>query len=210
LTNKINGDIIVSITQLMSLQNKIIAIAGNARSGKDTLGRNFRDLLLEQGINAETYSFANELKLSVDDFLIKELGISAFTEIEEEKKLIRPFLVFWGTKVMRSINDNIWVEKLTDRLQHNKVSIITDLRFDNELDWVKTNNGLSLFIKREGIAPANTCEEENNKALESNVGSVFHLANVEDKNVLMMTANEILNSMITKQTYEIWKATCHS
>ena len=96
----------------MSLDYKIIGIGGNARSGKDTLGSYFVKILADQGIKAKTYSFANELKKSVDDFLIREIGISAFTEDEGEKKIIRPFLVFWGTDIMRKINDNVWVEKI--------------------------------------------------------------------------------------------------
>ena len=49
---------------------KIISISGNARSGKDTLGNNMVKILEKQGIRAKTVSFANELKSSVDEFLI--------------------------------------------------------------------------------------------------------------------------------------------
>ena len=66
------------------------------------------------------------------------------------------------------------------------------------------------MIKRDGINPANPYEEEQNKILEDGVSSVFHMANLDDENVMMLTANEILNSMITKDIYQKWKATCHS
>lgn len=194
----------------MELQSNIIAIAGNARTGKDTLGSNFVKILEEQGIRAKTFSFADELKKSVDAFLIDQTGISAFTEVKEEKKLIRPFLVCWGTDIMRSINNDIWIEKLSANLLNDHVNIITDLRFTNELDWVKENKGLSLLIKRDGVEPANTYEKEQNEAMEEHVGSVFHMANLEDKNIMMLTANEILNSIITEDIYKTWKATCHS
>src|SRR5210317_63808 len=108
----------------MNLDYKIIGIAGNARSGKDTLGKNFVKILADQGIKAKRYSFAHELKKSVDDFLIREIGISAFTEDEQEKKTIRPFLVFWGTDMMRKINNNIWVEKMEPSLYDNHVNIM--------------------------------------------------------------------------------------
>jgi AAA+ ATPase superfamily predicted ATPase len=194
----------------MKLDSNIIAIAGNARTGKDTLGNNFVKILNEQGIKAKTFSFANELKESVNKFVIDQTGISAFTENKEEKNLIRPFLVCWGTDVMRKINNNIWIEKLSGNLLGDHVNIITDLRFANELKWIKETNGLSLLIKRDGINPANPYEEEQNKILEDEVGSVFHMANLDDENVMMLTANEILNSMITKDIYQKWKATCHS
>jgi len=194
----------------MKLNSNIIAIAGNARTGKDTLGNNFVNILNEQGIKAKTFSFADELKRSVDEFLFKQTGISAFTEVQEEKNLIRPFLVCWGTDVMRKINNNIWIEKLSDTLLSDHVNIITDLRFINELEWVKQNSGLSLLIKREGIEPANDYEDQQNKILEEQVGSVFHMADLKDESIMTLTANEILNSMITKDIYEKWKATCHS
>ena len=146
----------------MKLDSNIIAIAGNARTGKDTLGNNFVKILNEQGIKAKTFSFANQLKESVNQFVIDQTGISAFTENKEEKKLIRPFLVCWGTDVMRKINNNIWIEKLSGNLLGDHVNIITDLRFANELKWIKESNGLSLLIKRDGINPANPYEEEQN------------------------------------------------
>lgn len=196
------------VDSTMNLDNKIIGIAGNARSGKDTLGENFVKILSDQGIKAKTYSFAYELKKSVDSFLKEQLGISSFTENDEEKKIIRPFLVFWGTDVMRKLNNSIWVEKLESSLDNNQVSIITDLRFINELDWIKENKGLSLLIEREGVKPANDYEEQNNNDMSDRVDSKFHMGNFEDKKLIELMANEILNSIVNNEIYESWKATC--
>ena len=192
----------------MNLDYKIIGIAGNARSGKDTLGENFVKILADQGIKAKRYSFAHELKKSVDDFLIREIGISAFTEDEEEKKIIRPFLVFWGTDMMRKINNNIWVEKIESSLYDNHVNIITDLRFDNELQWIKDNKGLSVLIKRDGVDPANEYEKVNNEKMEKLVDSNFHMGNFDDDKLVELIANEVLNSIVNEEIYELWKATC--
>ena len=192
----------------MSLNQKIIGIAGNARSGKDTLGKNFVRILKDCGIKAKTYSFADELKKSVDDFLIREIGISAFTEDTEEKNIIRPFLVFWGTDVMRKINDNIWVEKIEPNLDNNHVNIITDLRFENELDWINENDGLSLLIKRSGVEPANEYEKVNNQKMSELVDANFEMGNFEDEKLIELMSSEILNSLINEEIYELWKATC--
>jgi len=192
----------------MDLNNKIIGIAGNARSGKDTLGKNFEKILKDNGIKARSFSFAHELKMSVDGFLIEQLGISAFTEDENEKKTIRPFLVFWGTDMMRNINNNIWIEKLQPSLYDNQVNIITDVRFLNELQWVKDNNGFSVLLKRDGAEPANKYEEENNKYIADSSDLCFHIANFDDEKLIQTAANEVLNSLITKNTYKLWKTTC--
>ena len=193
----------------MSFDYKIIGISGNARSGKDTMGVNFQKILSDIGIKSKRYSFAYELKKSVDEFLIGQLGISAFTEDEEEKKIIRPFLVFWGTDVMRSINNNVWVERLESNLKSNHVNIITDLRFTNELDWIKKNKGFSLMIKREGIEPANDYEKINNNKMSSVVDGCFEIGSFQDDKIIELASNEILNSLINEKTYKLWKATCH-
>jgi len=193
----------------MNFDYKIIGISGNARSGKDTMGINFQKILSDLGIKSKRYSFAYELKKSVNEFLIEQLGISAFTENEDEKKIIRPFLVFWGTDVMRSINNNVWVERLESSIKDNHVNIITDLRFTNELDWIKKNKGFTLMIKRAGIEPANEYEKTNNETMSAVVDGCFEMANFQDKKIMELASNEILNSLINEKTYKLWKATCH-
>tara|TARA_R110000772_G_scaffold89847_5_gene185932 strand:- start:246 stop:845 length:600 start_codon:yes stop_codon:yes gene_type:complete len=190
-------------------KHKIIGISGNARSGKDTLGRNMVSILSDSGIKAKTFSFAHELKKSVDGFLIEQLGISAFTEDSDEKKIIRPFLVNWGTEIMRKKDSEHWIKSIEKKLSDNCVNIITDVRFENELDWVKEKNGLSVFLSREGIDPANSYEEENNKLLSENVDLKFFIGNFEDEKLIMLTSNEILDRLINNDIFELWKATCH-
>ena len=193
---------------MLNYKHKIISISGNARSGKDTLGNNFIDILRDSGIKAVKVSFADELKKSVDQFLIEKTGISAFTEDDDEKRIIRPFLVCWGTDVIRKIDNNTWINKLEENLDLDAVNIITDLRFLNELDWVKRNDGLSVLIEREGIEPANKYEEDNNSILKNEVDVNFTFGNFEDKRLLSLTSNEILNKLLNKETYELWKVTC--
>lgn len=191
------------------LNGKIIGISGSARSGKDTLGNNMVKILSDYGIKARTVSFANELKESVNKFLIEQTGISAFTEVEEEKKLIRPFLVCWGTEVMRSIDDNIWINNLKNNIHDDCVNIITDVRFENELNWIKENNGLSVFLNRQDNKPANALEEKNNETLSKGVDLNFHIGNFQDERILFLTSNEILDKLINNETLNLWKATCH-
>jgi len=195
----------------MDLEKKIIGIGGNARSGKDTLANNLVSILAELNIKAEKVSFANALRQSVDDFLLRELGISAFTEDKKEKDIIRPFLVFWGTDIMRSRDEDVWVKRLQSSLKEDQVNIISDLRFTNELDWIKKNNGLSVILSRPNANPANEYEEEQNKKLRQSVNLKFSLADLEKDNreyILKSVSHEILNSLLTQETLDLWKATC--
>ena len=191
------------------IKNKIIGISGNARSGKDTLGNNIVKILGDYGIKAKTMSFAHELKKSVDSFLIDQIGISAFTEDPNEKKIIRPFLVHWGTEIIRGIDENHWIKKLEDKISDDCVNVITDVRFENELSWIKDNGGLSVYISRDGVGPANSYEEGNNRKISELVDLKFFIGNFEDEKLILLTSNEILDKLINEDIYESWKATCH-
>jgi uridine kinase len=189
----------------------IIAIAGNARCGKDTLGKNISNLLNEYGVNSSTYSFADELKKETDKFLIETLGISAYTDNDEEKLIIRPFLVFWGTEIRRKINPSIWVDKVFERIKPNEVAIITDLRFENEFDFIKSNDGLSIYLSRidsngNQIGPANDYEKTNNEFLSQNADSNFTWVSSDDLSLLKSLSNEALETILTEERFEAWKA----
>lgn len=194
------------------MKNKhIIAIAGNARSGKDTLGKNICELLREYDINAATYSFADQLRAEVDSFLQETLGISAYTTDNREKIIIRPFLVFWGTEIRRWMNASVWIDKLNERIKHNEVAVITDLRFENEYNFVKENGGLVVYLTRIDkngceIQPANSYEKENNVFLSNNADSNFAWLSSNDDSLLKSISNELLETIITEDTYKTWKA----
>jgi hypothetical protein len=159
------------------MKNKyIIAIGGFARSGKDTCCRALLETAPED-IKGRRIAFADILKNEVDEFLIKETGISAWTDNPKEKEIIRPFLVFWGTDFRRQYNPEYWIQKvdkvIEDDNQHN-MFIITDLRFPNELEWVKKNGGVSCVLRRMGIEAPNSTEEINNAELLKQVDYIFN------------------------------------
>ena len=194
----------------MKLDTNVIGIGGNARSGKDTLADNLVEILKDLGIKSQKVSFAHALKSSVDDFLLRELGISAFTENSDEKQIIRPFLVCWGTNVMRSRNPKVWIEKLHSFLKEDEINIISDMRFENEHEWIKEVGGRTILIKRPGLKPANIYEEQENQKLSGLVDLKFGMANLSDEEMIKGLSYEILNSLLTEEILETWKATCPS
>lgn len=190
------------------MKSPVIAIAGNARSGKDTLGEFWIRTLRNNGINAKRFAFADELKRSVDDFLRRELGISAWTIDPEEKLIIRPFLVFWGTEIMRKQNDNCWVDRLEKRLDDDCIAIITDLRFLNELKWAKSRpDSFTYMIMREGVPPANEYEANHNGILLPLVDRATTLSTIEDPSLLQAAAEILLEQLIPIKTITQWRAT---
>lgn len=164
---------------------KIIGIAGNARSGKDTVGGLLKDIFEKKGQKVCVVSFAQKLREEVDQFCVDKLGISAFTTNDEEKKIIRPFLVCWGTEIRRATNDNYWIEALEQSMNDDEtLYIITDMRFINEYDFIKGHSGSTIYLERGTIFPANHYERTNNALLKNLVDFVWEMPTTRDMNEL--------------------------
>lgn len=139
--------------------NKLIGITGFARSGKDTLYKSCSKILEDRGEKTVRFAFADALKEECDKFLLDNVGISAFTEKNEEKEIIRPFLVTYGTDIRRKLDENCWIKTIQDRvadyLSKGYYVFVTDVRFKNEAEWIQSNGGFLVNVARDSIGPAN-------------------------------------------------------
>lgn len=152
----------------------IIGLCGLARSGKDTFFRFCESLNFNQNPSIRL-AFADQLKFELDDFLLKNFKISAFTENSFEKEIIRPTLVGYGMSKRKSSNGMYWVKKLeTEIIKKEKTHncFITDVRFPNEVDEIKKWGGICIHIERFGNPPAN--DEEKNEDPFVKAKSDFH------------------------------------
>lgn len=153
----------------------LIGLCGLARSGKDSFFNLVKDNLPQK---SHRVAFADALKRELDDLLIKYTRISAFTEKEEEKKIIRPLLVTYGTHVRRRLNENCWIERVENNVKHHlnagKIVFVTDVRYENELKWIHQLNGISIYIETRGNFPTNEEEEVNDPILKLNSKHNFY------------------------------------
>jgi len=152
------------------MNKKLIGLTGFARSGKDTFYQRSKSLLEKEGLNSSRFAFADVLKSECDSILKKYLNISAFTEDSLEKELIRPLLVTWGTEIRRKVDPFCWINSISSSVDE-KISLgeyvfITDLRFKNEAEWIKSKGGLIFNIKKEGGFPANKDELHQSKLIK--------------------------------------------
>ena len=74
----------------------VIGLGGVARAGKDTFAAILEMKLQQAGKTVKKIALAAPLKQHCDKFLKDNLGISAFTQVSDEKIIIRPFLVWYG------------------------------------------------------------------------------------------------------------------
>jgi hypothetical protein len=151
---------------------KVIGLCGVARSGKDSFCKFSKEILQEEGITPMRFAFADALKWECDKFLWSHTRISAFTDDNEEKDIIRPLLVAWGTNIRRKLDEDCWIKKIEPEVKScinnpQSLPVITDVRYPNEADWVHKLGGAVIHISREGNGPANKEEEENDPILKS-------------------------------------------
>lgn len=146
----------------------MIGISGLARSGKNTLADSLAPIIEQElKLKVKFYSFAEALRKDCDTFLIKNLGISAFSEEPEEKKYIRSILVAYGESMKSLHGKEIWADRLkiaieSDISKEKLFPIITDVRFDFEADMIKEEfGGAVVHISREGNEPPNEIEKLN-------------------------------------------------
>jgi hypothetical protein len=150
----------------------IIGLCGYARAGKDTMAA---------ALTADGWTqlgFANNLKHDLQVLLREALlcaGNVPTADVQmwvdrmltgQDKAMARPLMVAYGA-FMRSYSPNYWIERLSLKLirtctEYARV-VITDVRYLNEADWVRSLGGLVVWLERPGVFAAN--DEELFKTL---------------------------------------------
>lgn len=118
-----------------------------------------RDML--EGSTKESRAWREQ----VDEYWARELNDPEFTP--------RKALQLMGTEAGRNVfGDRLWVSGLIKRYHnnHKTPTVITDVRFRNELDIIKENNGINILIER-GKNPDwyNMMQDYNNGVATSEV-----------------------------------------
>lgn len=122
----------------------LVGVTGLKRSGKDTLVNFVKNH--SQGI--ARVAFADPLKEEV----AKALGVTV-PFIEANKELFRPILQWWGTEWRRGQDQEYWLKKMGARLVElgrdmfrPRIVFITDVRFQDEADFVTNRAGIMVKI----------------------------------------------------------------
>ncbi len=130
----------------------IIGIAGHARAGKDTVAQ-----FIQEEYRAATYAFAEPLKAMLRALGLDEQDLNSWRKDETNydfqatpRHMMQTLGTEWGRD---TINDNIWVIAAAKRIQRlsqaqpDSTIIITDVRFENEADFVR-KHGFLIHVER--------------------------------------------------------------
>ena len=189
----------------MKLTNRFVGISAYAKSGKDTVCSLMNRRLLELDYRPVKFPFASELKTRIDKFLTKEIGISAFTRDKEEKDIIRPFLVLYG-ETARDLHLDYWAEMVKEKVtmfdemyEKDGVTmfpVITDVRYENEANMIKSLGGKILHIERDGIVAPNPSEEKNHPIVKSMADIVLDWPNFKDQEEIETKGYDLVVKML--------------
>ncbi len=180
----------------------VIGLSGVARSGKDTFAAILEMKLQQAGKSVKKIALAEPLKVHCDKFLTDNLCISAYTQITEEKNIIRPMLVWYGDAQRKRTNGRYWIDlakKTIDETNYDYY-IVTDVRYDvyekDELYFLKNETkGVLCHISKYSIVggvkkfvlPANDHEAANDPRIKA---AAQHRIEWEDEG--KMTTGELL------------------
>lgn len=154
---------------------EIIGFCGIARSGKNTAAEYLAKLLEERmGMESEFVGFADELKSHLS-YLVKLCGMYGVdVHTPEFKEKFRPMWVEWS-RVLKNVTNNkqIWVELALNKihnicLKNRNICMITDVRYDYEIDFILKHAGTVIFLERPNTSIPNCEEQESfNKIYET-------------------------------------------
>lgn len=134
------------------MDKKIIGVTGIAGSGKDT----FALAIKESEKNTDVFAFAGPLKEACKilfNFSHGQLHDPILKEVHDERwdKSPRQILQWLGTDILRThINQDFFVLNMKQRIDASKADyiIISDVRFDNEAEFIRSLGGKVIKIER--------------------------------------------------------------
>jgi len=171
------------------LNNKqLIGISGLAGSGKDTFAKFINDKAIDDYRDVQLYAFADPLKevcsvlfnVDIDRFYDRD---HKETIITEWNKSPRTMMQLVGTDlVRRGISDAFWIDRARSALNsaHASIFIVTDVRFENEAQFIRDSGGIMYHVKRDSVQQLDHDSEQvldfyNNDVLVYNNSSLSDL-----------------------------------
>jgi hypothetical protein len=128
-----------------SIKHPRIAFVGYSRAGKTTAALALRD------IGFVHRDLSDVVKEQLDALLQRHLNISAFTEVEHEKRLIRPVLEAWGNANRPAI-DKLYFAAIPKRC------VCSRLYYPEQaIEW-RNQGGIVVHIHQHSIQPASDWE----------------------------------------------------
>jgi phosphomevalonate kinase len=140
----------------------LIGVCGSKQHGKDTVAELLMQVALEHKLWPVRRAMADPLKEEVAHYLspimsIGEFELSQMMNTTGEKERFRLIMQWWGSEFRRTDDPYYWVKKMVEWVNayttagDNKVIMIPDTRFTNELHLVQAQGGYLIKVVRPGF-----------------------------------------------------------
>lgn len=155
----------------------VIGVGFKKRVGKDTCYEIIRDMFPDRQV--KRIAFADPLKEEIHELFLKPFGLEkSILDDTRYKDLVRPLMQGWGSMRREFFDQNYWIKKAFDQINDdNTIYVITDVRYYNELLYLKDHNGISIRVIRDSVADLNE-SHVSEKELEEYLDLFdFHIEN---------------------------------
>lgn len=140
----------------------LIGICGSKQHGKDTVAELLFHELIEHKLWPVRRAMADPLKEEVAHHLSPIMGIEEVELLRRmnttgEKERFRLIMQWWGSEFRRTDDPYYWVKKMVEWLKEyttpgdDRVIMIPDTRFTNELHLVQAQGGYLIKVVRPGF-----------------------------------------------------------
>lgn len=143
----------------------IVGMAGKAGSGKDTAAEYISEALRARSRKTASFAFADPIRT-----MLLALGVPIAAMVERKKKELpmpefggasyRQMAQTLGTEWGRGcMGNSFWVSRMASRVEHEQQRapldfiLITDVRFPNEADWIRSQGGVVVQVERPSAKP---------------------------------------------------------
>ncbi len=153
---------------------QIIGLTGYAGSGKDTVrnilesDHGFTGMAFADPIRSMVYALFNTAEISVDHMHERELKEKVIQEIGASYRMLAQTL---GTEWGRSIHPDFWTRIAASKIDETRNHafgeigfVISDVRFPNEVEMIRSRGGQIWRIDRPGIDPVRQHASEDHVA----------------------------------------------
>ena len=140
----------------------IIGLTGYAQSGKDTVAK-----ILVENYGYTRVAFADKIRdflyemnpmvdnVAGEPIFLKERVDRDGWEVAKKNPQIRRTLQNAGVSARKVFGEDFWVDKALASILRHENTVITDVRFINEAEMVKHQDGQVWRIKRLGVTAVN-------------------------------------------------------
>jgi hypothetical protein len=182
---------------------KIIGIHGRAGSGKDTIANHLKTYYPR---DFRSVAFADAIREGMKaSFGLTDAHFERPLKNEPAKELCgktpRDVMKPYGTEMGREqIGQDVWINRVVDRVEALLGAgfnvLVTDVRFENEAQWVRANGGVVWHIDRkEGVETHNHKSEAGIKFVKGDV----RIDNNETLGNLFVTVEKLANKLLAEQ-----------